>query len=126
MTNKIKNLKTISVRLTPFVLLLFWIYDIYKAFMGVEISPYLYNTFGVSLFTLIPLWIVSECDSKIHCLYMRILYAAMIIAEIINIIDFKYQIISDCNTFIFVMVGIFALSFLLIIYFSIRHFGYVK
>lgn len=120
-----KRSRIFFVRILPFLVFSIWIYELYLSYYGLCSPCWFYRVFGFSLITIIPLWIISECDNKYHCIYMRLSYGCVSISECISLLDEQFRLFSSVDNLIYCLVVISILTLLALLYFSVRHFIHV-
>lgn len=116
-----KNADVFVVRILPFVLYLILGINIILGFCGVAVREWslLYSYSAIYASSLL---IVSLSNKKYHCLYNRLMYAVLIIAPVLDLLDFEYEIIEPThkqyNLLLFVYLAVLIATALL----AVNHF----
>lgn len=118
----IRRLNRAFLRLFPFIIFVVWVIDFILASYNVYTSEIIRNTFGISLITIVPLWLAVECDSKYNCKHIRWMYGCIFTCQIINVFDYIFDIFPSYNLLFICLKLVIITTFLALFILAIQHF----
>jgi len=89
---KARKVNRLLLRLFPFVIFIAWLIDFIFSWNNINIGMVFHSTFGISLITIIPLWLAVECDCKYNCKHIRWMYGCILLCQLINVFDYTFNV----------------------------------
>ena len=117
-----KKVKVLLIRLLPFITLITFLMDYISAFYGIYLSDLFYQVFDLSILPVLVLWVVTECESHYHCIYMRLSYGTVLSCETASAVDSQFNIFPEAIYALYAFAVIVSVSLIILSCCSIAHF----
>lgn len=97
-----KGLDVMLVRFIPFIGFIYFFVALKEAWNGNGALAE-EHLFGATFLYIVPLFAISICNKKYHCIWNRAMYATLSLVPIINYIDFKFNIFQEAEQQLYVL-----------------------
>lgn len=117
-----KRISLLLIRVFPFMVFSCWCIELCSAFSGNLMPEWFYSLFSFPVLSILPIWLITKCESHYHCICMRCTYGSVLTCEAISISDATFNIVPTHLLLLYILSGITVLSISLLLLCSITHF----
>ena len=107
----------ITARFTVLFCAIYFVYVIYNAWKGISVFD---DTYKILLE--LCLFLQVNNDKHFHCRYMRHLALAVLLTDLISIVDTKFDIIPSSEAFLAIISLIWIFGIISPVYLAVKHF----